>query len=206
MTAQITQTPAFGGGGAPTPSVPIIVQQGVAADSGGDGVTLGAAPTEGNLLLAFFGQNLNPSVASGWTLIASSNAGTDYGVIAYKIAGASESATQNPASGTGAGGCAIFEINNGGYSFNGIVDANSATPAVTVTTSRAGGIIVGAFERADTTAQTAIVGATKLSHAEANGRGITSFSQLAPVDGANTITGTYGSTAADSKAMAAAVY
>lgn len=206
MTGPQIVQPVPPGGGGSTPSVPVVVQHAFAADASGDGVTLTSTPVQGNMLVALFGQNLTGNLASGWVLINSTNAGTDYGVIAYKIAGAGESKTQNPSASAGAGAVAMYEISNGGFSFNNVVNATTAGPSVAVTTARAAGLIIGAFERADTTALTAIVGAVVDGHAEANSRGITGFTVAAPVDGVNTISGTFGVTSANTKAMAVAIY
>ena len=70
------------------------------ATGGGAGLTMTSAPTNGILLVAM---TFNPTTATantGWTQLASNSSGTDYGTILYKVAGAGESTTQTPLSGT----------------------------------------------------------------------------------------------------------
>lgn len=99
---------AAGGGGAGTP--PMIVQSG-AENAGAQGITLGGAPANGNLLVAMFFNASTDAVGSGWTKIAENSSGTDYGVIATKTAGGAESATQNPiGSAPGTGCIAMWEL------------------------------------------------------------------------------------------------
>lgn len=93
-----------GGGSAGTP--PTVVQV-AHENAGGDSVTFGAAPTNGNLLVAMW---FNPSVdavASGWTKVGENSSGSDYGVIATKVAGASESTTQQPINSAPGTGCLV---------------------------------------------------------------------------------------------------
>lgn len=102
---------SVGGGGYSGGTVPTIVQSGNNC-TGAQGITLGAAPTSGNLLVAMGFNPSSPSVGSGWSSILDNSSGTDYGVIATKTAGGSESATQNPwASAPGTGCLVIWEIN-----------------------------------------------------------------------------------------------
>ena len=143
-------------------------------------------------------------MASGWTSINTSNAGTDYATIAFKIAGASESTTQTPFSNTGAGSVGIYEIATAGYSFNAITDASSETPNANLTVQRAGGMIIGAFARPNTTLPTGITGATADGTSNTNSS-IAGFHVAAPVAGANDISASY-STSADTKGMAIALY
>lgn len=94
------------GGYAPG-SPPTIVQTGH-NQNGNDSITLGSAPVNGNLLVAMW---FNPSVStagSGWTIQASNSSGTDFGVIATKVAGASESTTQQPMVSTSSPGAMII--------------------------------------------------------------------------------------------------
>lgn len=102
---------AMVGGGYVAGSAPTVVQSANNVN-GGQGVTLGAAPTNGNLLVAM---TFNPSVVSagtGWTLIANNSTGTDTGAIFTKTAGAGESTTQNPLnSAPGTGTMVVWEIN-----------------------------------------------------------------------------------------------
>lgn len=82
-----------------TATRPSIVQSAMNLTTGASpSVTLGSAPTPGNLLVAIgMHWTNNPSAANGYTMIASDNGATYAGnMSASKIAGASESATQTP--------------------------------------------------------------------------------------------------------------
>jgi len=87
-------TPSGAGGYTPG-TVPAIVQSAI-SNSGTASITLGAAPTNGNLLVCMFFNPSTPNVGTGWTQQFFNTTGTDYGVIATKVAGAGESATQTP--------------------------------------------------------------------------------------------------------------
>jgi hypothetical protein len=96
-------------------TAPTVVQAKGVATQGGS-ITLDAAPTSGNLLVALqFHFNNSPAAATGWTQHFTQNAASQDGnSVYYKVAGASESATQTPTS-FGAGGTGvlvIFEIAN----------------------------------------------------------------------------------------------
>lgn len=98
-------------GGYSSGTPPTIVQ--VSGDTtGGASITLGATPTNGNLLVAMC---FNPSVASagtGWTLQVNQGTGTDFGLILTKVAGAGESTTQSPLNSSpgGTGAIVVWEI------------------------------------------------------------------------------------------------
>ena len=96
------QTPASSG--APGGTAPAMVQF---ASNNANGayasVTMGAAPTNGNLLVCVVYSEQAVSPGSGWSLApgtTGSTAGLWYAYIYTKTAGASESATQTPLSGT----------------------------------------------------------------------------------------------------------
>jgi hypothetical protein len=84
---------------------PTVVQFATATANGSDAaVTMGAAPTNGNFLVAIlYSDNTTPVAASGWTVQASVSVGLWYCYILTKIAGASESTSQNPLSSGGGG-------------------------------------------------------------------------------------------------------
>lgn len=87
----------FGTGtGAGTPPSIVQVAHSIA---GGNSVTMGVAPTNGNLLVCM---NFNPTssaAGAGWTNIFTDSSGTDFGLILTKTAGVGESTTQTPGSG-----------------------------------------------------------------------------------------------------------
>lgn len=101
-----------GGGGSGTP--PAVVQTaGASTQTGGISWTLGAAPTDGNLLLVIAQTRGTPfpTLASGWSAVASHVSGAyTIGMFAH-TAGVGESATQSPF-GTGGGSYAgtMWEI------------------------------------------------------------------------------------------------
>ena len=95
-TALEFYTPSAGGGySAGTP--PTIVQS-VVDNSGAATITFPSAPTNGNILVVMA---FNPTVGTqgtGWTLAGNNGAGTDFGLLLTKTAGASEPALQTPLS------------------------------------------------------------------------------------------------------------
>ena len=104
---------AAGGGGSsyPTGTLPTVVQTAYNV-GGGNSVTFGVAPTNGNLLFAMWFNPTSNSLGTGWSLQANNSSGTDYGITATKVAGAGESTTQTPAASIGATGCMmVWEIN-----------------------------------------------------------------------------------------------
>lgn len=99
------------GGGYSAGTTPTVVQSGNNV-TGNASITLGAAPTNGNLLVAMSFNTPPPSPGTGWTQLAQNTTGTDYGTIFYKVAGAAESATQSPLSANETPGCmVIWEVN-----------------------------------------------------------------------------------------------
>lgn len=137
----------------PPGAVPARVQQAVSGVGGGYTVTLGATPTIGDYLIAFaFRSGSLPSLAAGWTSIATHNAtgATDaYAVLAYHLVTSGDTTTQTPASGTGNSvGSAIIEVSGldvtnfansvQASSFTGTSLANGAlSTTLTATTSSA---------------------------------------------------------------------
>lgn len=109
-TATLTQWSGsawISAGGYAPGSPPTIVQVGH-NQNGNDAITLGSAPVNGNLLVAMW---FNPSVSSagsGWTIQATNASGTDFGIIATKVAGAGESTTQQPMASTSSPGAMII--------------------------------------------------------------------------------------------------
>jgi hypothetical protein len=109
-----------GPAGTSTIGVPPVVQFGsMLSDSSTSplSVTLGGAPTAGNMLVAIVNHLLNtPAASTGWTQLFNQNGGSSDGWSAfYKLCGASESTTQSPCTlGTGSGaGVAMWEIGPG---------------------------------------------------------------------------------------------
>lgn len=115
------------GGGYNAGTTPAIVQS-ASDNTGAQGVTLGVAPTNGNQLISM---SFNPSVStagSGWTNYQQNGSGTDYGTIATKTAGASESATQNPLSSAPGTGCmCVWELSGVSSIIIGVSEAEQTS-------------------------------------------------------------------------------
>ncbi len=119
------------GGGYNPGTTPQVVQS--AANQGGNSVTFGVAPTNGNLLVCMCDNPGSNTPGSGWTNISQVSTGTDFGLINTKTAGAGESTTQSPMSGVGTGCMVVWEI-SGAANILGVsneAEVNSATSAVT---------------------------------------------------------------------------
>lgn len=124
------------GGGYTKGTVPTVVQHGFAV-GGGNSVTLGGAPTSGNLLVAMCFNPTSDTIGSGWTKQTENSSGSDYGFIATKVAGGSESATQSPVSGVSTtGGIVMWEIHgqagSGFFAAGGSQTEQSGTSGVPV--------------------------------------------------------------------------
>lgn len=102
---------AWQAAGGTDPGTPPTVVQSKMAVANSASITLDSAPVSGNLLVAMC---FNPSVGtvgSGWTSQAANSTGTDFGLVATKVAGGGESATQSPLSGAGNGLIMMWELN-----------------------------------------------------------------------------------------------
>lgn len=93
------------------PGTPPTVIQSKLAVATSASITLNSGPINGNLLVAMFFNPTVGTVGAGWTLQTSNGTGTDFGVIATKVAGVAESATQSPLSGSATGVIAMWELN-----------------------------------------------------------------------------------------------
>jgi len=134
------------------PSGPSVVQYAATAGNVGP-VVLPAAPTEGNLLVAIGGDwSSCPINGSGWTEIFNSAASWDGVGIGYKIAGASESATQTPTTDTSAGCISVFEVSEGNPGlWSHTVDEISSSITQAVITTAPAQLCVGICDRQSTT-------------------------------------------------------
>ena len=98
-----------GGGGGPV----AIVQSKIGAFANiGAGITLDAAPTAGNILVASVANSTgttSPSTGSGWSSLGGNGTLPDDNLI-WRVVGVGESATQNPTGTTDGGAIAMFEI------------------------------------------------------------------------------------------------
>lgn len=176
--------------GAGIPTTPTIVQTGSNSGASITGVTLSAAPTNGNLLVSFSTNGSSGVIGTGWTSIAVNNS-VDFGTVAWKLAGAGESATQNPMNAAGSGVCSIFELNNAGLGFGAITFVNAASGTISVTSTRAGGLLIGAIMNNSTTAlPTAITGAS-LDSSSAGASKATQAYHKTPSAGVNSVAWTF---------------
>lgn len=97
-------------GGADPGTPPVVVQSKIAFVSAAKTITFDTAPTNGNLMVAMFFNPSDGTVGAGWTSQGSNSSGTDYGVVASKVAGAAEPAAQVPIASNVTGIICIWEI------------------------------------------------------------------------------------------------
>lgn len=193
---QITQPKPIGGssGGGGSGSTPTVVQRGVnAGATHGSQITLGSTPVQGNLLLAFVTSNVTGNLSAGWASIVYNGSGTDYGNIAYKIAGAAEPKLQEPSSDTGGlGACAIYEIATAAPALLApAVNYTGVSPSIDPIGFRAGGLLIGAFMPSNSDAVTGLTGAVADLAMAAGGRSVNTFKKAIPVVGDNVVSGTF---------------
>lgn len=175
-----------------------IVQTAVACGGAINGATFGAAPTQGNLLLAILG-GAAPSANTGWTGLWTDGGGTTFTECFWKIAGASEPTLQRPFSNaTLGGGLVIWELTGltpgDGKSFQ---DTTSTTHTVTPMAFKTTNLIVGllyneagsssAYPTGFTPAGVTIDGQ---ANDVTNNRAVTGFHLASPTVGSNSIVGT----------------
>lgn len=101
-----------------TTNPPTVVQSKI-DNAGTNSVTLGSAPTNGNLLVAAYFNPTQNTAGTGWTQQGFNSTGTDFGGIMTKVAGAGESTTQTPLSASpgGTGLICMWELNGQNASF-----------------------------------------------------------------------------------------
>jgi hypothetical protein len=184
-------------------STPSIVQNAAEADSTSGSITLATAPTQNNLLIAFCSNAANVTAASGWAYVAIQGTGvgnggtiqgngTDFAAVLWKIAGASESATQTPITGTGAGGIMMYEIATGAASMALCLDTSGASGTLTLEALRSstGGLIIGALCNNSTTDLPTLVPGTADTTANTASRSMAGF-HATPAQGPNALSWTY---------------
>ncbi len=177
---------------------------------GGTSATFGAAPTTGNLLIAFVDNSASITVntSQGWNaLSALQSGGTDYSQVMWKVAGASESTTQAPNSyGSGNGGVMIYEISNAAPSLAVALDFNGSSDTYDVESTRAGGLLIGAIcNNNNTNLPTAITGMTLDANSAITNRSIQGFHMTPSTAGANAVAYTFASSV-DAKLMGVCVF
>lgn len=130
IAAGVISSSGGGGGGYPPGTPPTIVQS-AASVAASNSITLGAAPTSGNLLVAMCFNPTTSTAGTGWTKQTENITGTDFGEIMTKVAGASESATQSPMGGSTPtrAGIVIWELHGQAAAFfvSGVSQAEAAT-------------------------------------------------------------------------------
>lgn len=177
------------------PAGPTIVQNGASAnDSTAGSVTLGTAPVSGNLLVAFANGASSVNAASGWTQVGPvGSSGAGYSAAFWKIAGASESATQTVLNASQSGSVGIFEVNNAAISYPTNDHQSSASPSFATFAQRAGGILLGAFmDETGGSPTGSITGATADGTSHATSHAIALFHNTTVTAGNNTVSGTNG--------------
>ena len=174
---------------------PTIVQK--AAISGLapiNSVTFGAAPTNGNMLIAFADNVGDYPHGAGWTILVQNNGGDDYATILYKIAGAGESVTQTYSNQVSVGAAVVYELANAGPSFGNITPMNFGGP-YSITLPRAGGLLLGTLiNEATNDLPTAVTGAVLDISSAVGARSAQGFHFATPTAGANSIAYTYAAT------------
>lgn len=179
-----------GAGGGTTPT---IVQSGANAGSSGiNSVTLGSAPTNGNMMVAFVDNQSSQTPGTGWVQLGQTlGSGIDFAFVAWKVAGASESATQTPVATASAGGIVIFELNNGGPTIPQISVITGASGSYNVRSAHSGGLLIGAIANEQSIdLPTAITGATLDASSAAGTKAIQGF-HFTPAAGLNAVAYTY---------------
>jgi hypothetical protein len=175
-------------------AAPAVVQvKSVAGTIGA--VTLSAAPTAGNLMLAITTDvGVSEAAAAGWTqafpFVA---AGADGAGFYWKVAGVAESATQTPTSSTATGSVTIFEIANATPAALRGLNLDLTGTALAASCSAAhGALVIGvACCRANVT-PTSITGGTVIAGgANSASRSAQPFKVTAPAQGTNTVTVNY---------------
>lgn len=143
-----------------TETAPSVVQFKHSLTSQGGAITMDAAPTQGNLLIAHqYHLSDGIAAASGWALLSSTDGGAGDGIaVYYKIAGASETASQTPSSAVGSnnGSMMIWEIANAGLlgttinwfdqSLGAIVGSAGTSQSVTGTPSSDNALLLASVE------------------------------------------------------------
>lgn len=180
-------------------SAPTIVQvKSVCQASHATGITMGSAPVNGNLLVAFGSdQTSSPSIGTGWEMLQQASAANDGYGVAIKLAGAGESATQTPFSDSHQGTITLYEVNNaaGGLVSVDLAFSNTAVVETAKSTKASSGLVLGVFVNRTTTGPTSITGTGVSADAAGNatgvGRACAPFHISAPANGSNTVTANY---------------
>jgi hypothetical protein len=160
-----------------TPGASIVQSASMAGGTEGS-VTMGVAPTNGNLLVAMVFDFGNSAVGgAGWTGVQGLTGAGDGIGWGWKIAGAGESTTQSPASNAQLGCVAVYELalGNEGLAI-AVKDVNTATLAISARATKPNQLIIGAVDcQAGGITPTGITGADHSSTLTGVNRSITLF-------------------------------
>lgn len=184
---------------------PTVVQSGVAVPIFlSSGLSLGVAPTQNNLLVSLSvatGNQASISYGTGWTGIPiDANAGAGGSVFAaWKIAGAGETALQQPYGSPLAGILGIFEMSNAASSIvTKFLNITASTTTNNYIAQKIGGRVLGlAADNSQTVLPTSITGAAQVGTATGQANAVNISGAIwvlgAPAQGNNSVTVNYGS-------------
>lgn len=183
------------------PVAPTYVQSKCASIAGAVTVTMGSAPTNGNLLIGiWFGNGFaisGSSLASGWILMTPpTGSGSDNWAAAYKWAGAGESTTQTPYGASVTGAVVVFEFSGarGAHIADGIRNQTGTAIAGSHISKKDAVAFCGAFETVGaTTLPTSITNATALTTASSGTRAIAPYQGTIATASTLAVTANYGS-------------
>lgn len=159
---EIVEVPITGGGGGGGAIPPTFIQSSTVVGNANPTAVLPAAPTDGNLLIAF-GTHWNNSlgVMNGYTMLYSTNGGANAGLmVAYKVA-AGDAAAQTPFStGGSAQTLTVFEVSDfvGPPTMVNSFQESGANPAALSGFSTPTNLIVGQFTQAQSSDPFALSG------------------------------------------------
>jgi hypothetical protein len=160
-------------------NTPTVVQDARAITNASSSATFAAAPTNGNLLIAFCTHWNNANTlnsAAGWRQLKNTNGSSVDGLaIAWKIAGASESATQQPYTfGAAGNNIAIIEVANARSPSlaNMVTQTETSTASLSKTSiaaPMANCLVVGAFFAISTALTATLSNVTQVGQTSGNG-------------------------------------
>lgn len=163
-----------GGGGGSAAS---IVHTGVTTTTSSLGaVTMPAAPTAGNILLAFCNTTGGLALGTGWHQLLVNSSGWDNCYVAWKIAGSGESTSQTPYTGSGTASAVIYEIASGNVGLNLATSGSGSSQSFSVTAGGTGQIFVGIADLAASSVTVSMSGATILGQTTFGSRTFAYFS------------------------------
>lgn len=172
-------------------NAPTIVQVGQKTGTVGT-VTMGAAPTQNNLLVALVStQGVNPAASAGWTIVPGTNSTNSKEDLCafYKVAGAAESTSQTPTTDANTGCVTIFEIKNATTGIEGHNGTFNAVTAFTISfTGQSNKMVVGMCTcQTNTAVVSSLSNITSNGFAQSGARSNQAFHITAPSQSAQTV-------------------